>query len=116
METEKDQENLVIDEPKEPDLEKIHDEEERLKAFQASGHLSKKATGSMFGAVSMYGVAVDFGLAIFIPLLVAVYFGKWIAEKTGMAWLIPVCILLALTISAVSIYRQIINLKKKIKP
>lgn len=115
MEEEKNQTNQANQESKEPDIKKIHDEEERLKAFQSSGHLSKKTTGNMFGAVSMYGVAVDFGLAIFIPLLIAVYFGRWLVARTGHSGLLPLCLVVALAISAVSIYRQIINLKKKLK-
>jgi hypothetical protein len=100
--------------PHEPDLDKIREERERLKKFQAEGHVPEKSAQKMFNAVSMYGVAVDFGLAILVPLLLAVYGGRWLVDRTGTKVYLPLAIVAAIIISAAIVTRQIINLKKKI--
>lgn len=97
------------------DMAKLQEEEERLKAFQAADHVSAKATGRMFSAVSLYGVAIDFGIALLLPLLAGVYGGKWLAGRTGDKGYVVGGIVLALVVSAVSIYKQIINLKRKMQ-
>lgn len=97
------------------DLAKLREEEERLKAFQGEGHVSPKTTGRMFNAVSLYGVAVDFGIALLLPLLAGVYGGKWLAARTGDKGYVVGGIVLALVVSAVSIYRQILHLKRKMQ-
>lgn len=97
------------------DLAKLKEEEERLKAFQGANHASPKATGKMFRAVSLYGVAVDFGIALLLPLLAGVYGGKWLAARTGDTGYVIGGIVLALCVSAISIYRQILNLKRKMQ-
>lgn len=109
-------ENINVDpEGQPPDLEKIRSEKARLEQFQASDHVSEKTKSKMFSAVSMYGVAIDFGLALFIPLLAGIYLGKWLNSKFSTEWAIPACILLALLVSAVTIYKQILRLKVKMK-
>ncbi len=95
------------------DMEQLAQEEARLKAFTGTDHASPVATGKMFVAVSLYGAAVDFGLAILVPLLAAVYGGRWLAERIGHPSIVPLAIVLALAISAVAIYKQILSLKRK---
>ncbi len=95
-------------------LEQLAQEEARLKAFQGTDHVSPVATGKIFTAVSLYGVAVDFGLAILVPLLAAIYGGRWLAERYGRPSIVPLAIVLALAISAVAIYKQILSLKRKV--
>lgn len=96
-----------------PDMEKLKVEQERLEQFKNSDHVAPKKTGKLFGAVSMYGVAVDFGLAIFVPLIACIYLAKFLTSRTGDIWYFPVGIVVAISISSVTIYRQVINLKKK---
>ncbi len=97
------------------DLVKLQEEEDRLKAFQGADHVSPKTTGRMFHAVSLYGVAVDFGIALLLPLLAGVYAGKWLTARTGDEGYTVGGIVLALLVSAVSIWRQILNLKRKMQ-
>jgi hypothetical protein len=113
MEEVKEQKNSQQAHHTPPDMEKLKVEQERLEKFKNSDHVAPKKTGKLFGAVSMYGVAVDFGLAIFVPLIICIYLAKFLANKTGDVWYFPVGIFIAISVSSVTIYRQVINLKKK---
>lgn len=113
MEELKAQKNSQVAHHSAPDMEKIRVEQERLEKFKNSDHVAPKKTGKLFGAVSMYGVAVDFGLAIFVPLIICIYLAKFLTSKTGDVWYFPVGIVIAISVSSVTIYRQVINLKKK---
>ena len=95
------------------DFEQLAQEETRLKAFQGTDHVSPVAAGKIFTAVSLYGVAVDFGLAILVPLLAAIYGGRWLAERFDRPSMVPLAIVLALAVSVVAIYKQILSLKRK---
>lgn len=95
-------------------LEELHKEQDELRA-------AKKATSGvnpnvkLFNAMSMFSVAVDFGLIIAIPLVGAVYLGRWLDSRYGTKHYILVCLFAALFISSVGIYKQIIKLSKQIK-
>lgn len=101
----------------EPDIERLEEERRRLEDFKKIEQpLSSSSQTKMFKAVSLYGVAIDFALAIIIPLVALLFLGQWVAKKTGAEWVIIVFLFLAITVSSFSIYKQIINLKKKMNP
>lgn len=83
-----------------------------------SRDLEKKSnpkTKTVFNAVSMYGVAVDFALLIAIPLIVFILLGKWADQKFGKNYFIVIGLLTAIAISTLAIYKQINKLSKYIK-
>ena len=95
-------------------IDELH--KERLELEEA-----KKATSGvnpnvkLFNAMSMFSVAGDFGLIIALPLIVAVYLGRWLDTRYGTKYFILVAILFALFISVVGLYKQITKLSKQIK-
>ncbi len=95
-------------------LEELH--KERLELEEA-----KKATSGvnpnvkLFNAMSMFNVAVDFGLIIALPLVAGVYLGKWLDSRYGTKYMVLIAILVAIFISAVGLYKQINKLSKQIK-
>ena len=95
-------------------LDELHREQEELKA-------AKKAMGGvnpnlkLFSAMSMFNVGVDFALLIALPLVVAVYLGRWLDTRYSTKHYVLICILAAIFISAVGIYKQVMKLSKQIK-
>lgn len=95
-------------------LEDLHRERAELEA-------AKKATSGvnpnakLFSAMSMFNVGVDFALLIALPLIVAVYVGRWLDARYGTQHYVLIGILGAIFVSAVSVYRQVIKLSKQIK-
>ncbi len=106
---------LPNQQPYEPDLEKIKTEQKRLLEFQSSDHASKKKTDGMFGAVSLYMVAMEFFVLIVVPLGLFLWLGLKLQAKWGQDWPVLVAIFLALAVSSMSIYKHIVRLKKKLK-
>lgn len=95
-------------------LDELHQEQLELKEAKkiTSGI---KPSQRLFGAVSMYSVAVDFGMIISLPLVAGVLIGRYLDTKYNTKYFVIIGILSALTISVVGLTKQIIKLKEKYK-
>ncbi len=95
------------------DIDKLHEEQAHLKQAQQISKIDPKQ--NIFNAMSMFTVAMDFGLSLALPLLFVAFVGKWLNEKFDSQYFILIGLPIAFAVSSISIYKQIKKLQKNLK-
>lgn len=112
--TKETKQNTEANKPLGLDMDRLKKNESNLKTAQKA--MSPKTEGaSWLGAAYMLNIAFEFAIILAVPLIAAVFIGRWLEAKYNNHTYSILTLVAALVVSAVGIAVDIKKLSRKVK-
>lgn len=112
--TEETKQNMEANSPSGLDMDRLKNNKNNLKTAQEA--MAPKTEGSSWlSAAYMLNIAFEFAVILAVPLIAAVFIGRWLEAKYHNHIYSILSLVVALVVSAVGIAVDIKKLSKKVK-